>query len=85
MSMLCAGRLDTGSRIAAQSLAGSIESARLLLDSGVLIQGTLFVQHRGTGAKQYVYPELTIDGEADASALRAGSQMSVPALGEGER
>ncbi len=80
MAMLCAGRLDTGSKIAAQSLGGSIESARLLLESGVLIQATLWVQVRATGAKQYVYPELTIDGAGDAKMLGQGA---VPALGKG--
>lgn len=71
MNMLCAGRLDTGSRIAAASLAGTMAASAMLLDSGVLLSATLKIGYRNKGKSHYVYPEVIIDGAADRSALAA--------------
>jgi hypothetical protein len=76
MAMLCAGRLDTGSRIAAASLAGTMAASAMLLDSGVLLSATLKIGFRNKGRSHYVYPEIVIDGAADKTALAAAPRRT---------
>ena len=94
MTMLCAGRLDTGSRIAASSLMGTIQAAAVLLDQGVLVAGTLYVRTREQGARHYSWPEITLDGPGQlpslAKSASSGSAAPLPGAtsalpaGEGE-
>lgn len=61
---LATGRLDTHGVIAAQGIAASLALAQQALDQGVLVRATLSVRMRGSGAKQYVWPELVVSSQA---------------------
>ncbi len=69
LKLLYAGRLDSTGEIAARGIGATIELAQAALDQGVMVGATLTVRQRGTGAKQYVWPELTLHGEVPAGVL----------------
>lgn len=69
LKLLCAGRLDSTGEIAARGIGATIELAQAALDQGVMVGATLNVRMRGTGARQYVWPELTLHGEVPAGVL----------------
>jgi hypothetical protein len=77
LKLLCAGRLDSTGVIAAQGIGATIELAQAALDEGVMVGATLAVRMRGTGAKQYVWPELTLHGEVPAGVLGGGRNTEI--------
>ena len=74
--LLAVGRLDSHGIIAAQGMAASIALAQQALDTGVVVRATLVVRMRGTGARQYVWPELVLSG----SPLPLGVGHQVPEI-----
>lgn len=60
--LLAVGRLDSHGIIAAEGLQASLALAQQALDGGMVARATLVVRVRGTGATQYVWPELVLSG-----------------------
>lgn len=78
---MAAGRLDSTGQIAARGLAGSLSVAQGKLDSGLVVAATLAVRVKGTGAKQYVWPELVLSHDSELEwgprpALPSGESVS---------